>query len=567
MKKIYQLFFFVFAFLVLSFNGLQAQCNVAAPTISGNTLVCASSGIFTLTATGPSSITMWYTSIPTTMSVSTNPVFITPSLTTSTTYYAAQFAQGNVSLTMPAQVTTNTGNTRGYYFVALNAFTITGLRVPTDASMANSNIAVLNLTGGAPPAFPSTTNSFTTLYLGQNIAGTAVVPVNIPIPAGTTVGVLGDRGGVCSYATGSYSTTFLGMNIVLERLGMQFPLSSNLPQSLWTENSYISRVEIYADGLCSSSLTPVTASVIIPPALNVSSPSTLVCVGGPATTLTASGASNYTWSTASNDNTISVSPNTTTSYTLTGSNVVGCNNNVVYEVTVSPQPTINIASSPSLVCLGQSSTLTLTGADTFTWSSGFSINPLIISPALTTTYGVSGTGNNGCVGYTAFTMSVSPLPTVAIIPSSTIICVGQTMTLTASSASGYSWSTGQTSQAIAVTPGVVNVYAVTVTNAAGCSKNSGPTTFVSSPCTGIEETSFTDSNIRVYPNPTNGQLTINSFHLIREIIVKDLSGRIVIEQTGNSLDARLDIESLAQGVYIVEIFGAGPSSSFRVIKN
>ena len=566
MKKISSRFL-VFAFLAFPFNWLKAQCNVAAPTVSGNTLVCGSSGVFTLTATGPSSITMWYTSLPTTVSVSTNPVFVTPNLTTSTTYYAAQFAQGSVSLTMPAQVTTNTGNTRGYYFTALNAFTITGLRVPTDASMANSNIAVLNLTGGAPPAFPATTNSFTTLYLGQNIAGTAIVPVNIPIPAGTTVGILGDRGGVCSYATGSYSTTFLGMNIVLERLGMQFPLSSNLPQSLWTENSYISRVEIYADGLCSSSLTPITASVIVPPALNISAPSTLVCMGGPATTLTASGAINYTWSTASNNNTISVSPSTTTSYTLTGSNVQGCNSNIVYEVTVTPQPVITIAPSPSIVCIGQSSTLTLTGANTFTWNSGFSANPLVVSPALTTTYGVSGTGSSGCVGYSTITLSVSPLPTVAIVPSSTIICVGQTMTLTASSANSYSWSTGQTSQAIAVTPGVVNVYAVTVTNAAGCSKSSGPTTFVSSPCTGIEENSSTGGIVRVYPNPTNGLLSISSLYPVQEIVVKDISGRIVMQQTVNGSDFPLSLENLTQGVYFLEIHGSAVHNTFRIVKN
>lgn len=569
MKKIYSSFLFIVILLTSQVNTLNAQCNVAAPTVSGNTFVCGSSGIFTLTASGPSSITMWYTGSPNPSSVSANAVFTTPSLTNSTTFYAAQLAPGNVSLTMPAQVTTNNGFTRGYFFTAVNAFTITGLRVPTDASSANSNLAVLTLTNGTPPAYPAFTNSFNVLYVGQNIPGTAIVSVTIPIPAGAIVGVLGDRAGICSYATGPYTTNFLGFNVTLERLGMQYNLSGTLPQDLWTEvGGYISRVELYADGLCSSSLTPVTVSVVPNPTVQITTPSTLFCAGAPGPLLTANGANTYTWSTLSTNNSISVAPTSNTSYTVTGTNIEGCASSAVYEVTVSALPSISITATPSLICVGQSGSLLMSGGTSYTWTSGFSANPLPVSPVVTTTYGASGTGANGCVGSAVLSLSVSPLPTVNISLTPSVVCSGQSATITSSAANSYSWSTGQTSQNIVVTPPAVSQYVVTVKNAAGCSKTSAPLVLITEACVGINETSLTDETINIFPNPTNGSLTIQSVDPIQKLVFRDISGRTVLERSFDlDTDIKLSMENLSTGVYMVEIHSTSNTKIVKIAKD
>src|SRR6185369_9736080 len=70
------------------------------------------------------------------------------------------------------------------------------------------------------------------------------------------------------------------------------------------------------------------------------------------------------------------------------------------------------------------------------------------------------------------TITVNPLPTVAIAASSQTICSGKTTTLTGSGASTYTWNTGPTTAAIVVTPTTSTSYTVTGTSAAGCSNAS-----------------------------------------------------------------------------------------------
>ena len=111
---------------------------------------------------------------------------------------------------LPSQAATYCCNTRGYYFQAPVDFLIVGLRVPTTASTANQSVAVLRFNSGAPLAYPTTTNNFTTLALFQNIAGNNVLPVSIPIYQGDWIAVMGSRGGTNSYGQANWSTQILG---------------------------------------------------------------------------------------------------------------------------------------------------------------------------------------------------------------------------------------------------------------------------------------------------------------------------------------------------------------------
>ena len=62
MEKIYIKILGVSSLLIFSAPLLNAQCGIPIPSVSGNTLICGSSASFTLTATGSSSITTWFTS-------------------------------------------------------------------------------------------------------------------------------------------------------------------------------------------------------------------------------------------------------------------------------------------------------------------------------------------------------------------------------------------------------------------------------------------------------------------------------------------------------------------------
>ncbi|MBL0096004.1 MAG: hypothetical protein IPP46_05515 [Bacteroidetes bacterium] len=77
--------------------------------------------------------------------------------------------------------------------------------------------------------------------------------MNIEVAPGDIIGVLGVRkdasgGDVNSYATSPATSDINGFPVTIQRLGMQFSLSTTSPQDLWTEAAgSISRVFLYYD--------------------------------------------------------------------------------------------------------------------------------------------------------------------------------------------------------------------------------------------------------------------------------------------------------------------------------
>ena len=87
-----------------------------------------------------------------------------------------------------------------------------------------------------------------------------------------------------------------------------------------------------------------------------------ICVGA-SVTLSGAGAVNYTWNNGVT-NGVAFAPASTTTYTVTGTNANGCVNTDQVLVTVNPLPTVN-AGPDVAVCVGQSVTLTGSGAATY----------------------------------------------------------------------------------------------------------------------------------------------------------------------------------------------------------
>lgn len=96
---------------------------------------------------------------------------------------------------------------------------------------------------------------------------------------------------------------------------------------------------------CSQAQTG-TAVVTINPLPVVTANSTSICVGF-SSTLTASGANSYVWSTGSVSASATVSPTSTTPYTVTGTSSFGCVSSGLGRVTVYPIPVAQFSSSPN----------------------------------------------------------------------------------------------------------------------------------------------------------------------------------------------------------------------------
>lgn len=130
-----------------------------------------------------------------------------------------------------------------------------------------------------------------------------------------------------------------------------------------------------------------------------SSPS--ICAGD-VSYLTGIGALNYAWSTGGTGNIISVSPTSSTTYSLIGTNSFGCPATATVQVAVKQAPTISASSAVSgMVCVGDLLQLNATGGVSYQWYSSSSsalLNGSSVNVQLNTntTFTVVGVGANGC---------------------------------------------------------------------------------------------------------------------------------------------------------------------------
>lgn len=497
MKKNYaSLQILLFVFTLNTFVFAQTTCTLSPPSVSGVTIApCTTSSSFTLTANGGSGNTIsWYSNTWGGNAISNGSVLTTPVFTSGTTYYVgANNGATTSSITLPYFVSGYSGNTRGMYFTAPTNFVITGVRVPTDVGgSSNSAIAIMKFPS-APPAYATTTNSFNLLYLNQNITTTNVVTVNIPVWAGDVIGILGARGNVTSYGPTGTSIASLGTHtLTLDRLGMQYVLSSTTPQDLWSESAgSLGRIEVYTSIGCLSTLTPVTVTVTAAPQVNISGPTGSICAGS-SYTLNASGVTSYTWVGGPQTSSYVINPTSQTTYSLLGSISSTCGSSAAITVSVnSGVPALSVAASNSVVCSGNSVSISAGGATTYTLtgSSGTVANNAVFYPNSTSTYTIA--GMNACGTTTAVTsITVNATPTLVTSASSSVICDGDATILSVNGASTYTWNPGNLSgSSVTVTPNAPTAYVVDGLSAQGCPSSTSqivlvnPTPTVSSQAT------------------------------------------------------------------------------------
>lgn len=177
---------------------------------------------------------------------------------------------------------------------------------------------------------------------------------------------------------------------------------------------------------------------------------------GESTTLSASGGGTFLWNTGETTQSISVTPNTTTTYSVTAF-LNGCEDSDDVVVTVESE-VIADAGEDVTICQNSSTTLTAAGGTNFLWSTGETTQSIIVGPNVTTTYSVT-VSNESSSDVDDVTVNVNPNPT-ANAGNDVTISEGDNTTLTASGGDFYVWSTGQTTQSITVSPNSTTTYTV-----------------------------------------------------------------------------------------------------------
>ena len=249
------------------------------------------------------------------------------------------------------------------------------------------------------------------------------------------------------------------------------------------------------------------------PTVNVSISGNNAIYEGQSTTLTASGAESYAWSNGSTTSSITVSPTSTTTYTVTGS--YSCGNTGTASVTVTVSPVClscpdydgemeiyawyyNYVSDNTGVAYGcrtykinnvssQYRYIFETGgagyANFDTWlelyndscnrvaynddySQYGNKSRIVYTPTADGTYYLKVRGYSGAYGN--FTLAAKrECATPLTITGDTVIRIGQSTTLTATGSGSYSWSNGSTTNSITVSPDSTTTYYVAANDECG----------------------------------------------------------------------------------------------------
>jgi hypothetical protein len=313
---------------------------------------------------------------------------------------------------------------------------------------------------------------------------------------------------------------------------------------------------------CGSSNSNAVTLTVNSPTVSVAG-LTSICAGQ-STTLTASGAINYSWNTGSNSSSITATPSANTNYTVTGIDGQGCIDTETLTVILNALPTLSVSISNSVICSGETSTLTASGANTYTWSTSQILSDISVTPSVTSIYSVIGTDANGCSASTTKTLVVNSLPNIISSTSNTLLCVGQSATLTSTGANSYTWSTTENTTSIAVSPTIQTTYTVIGTDVNGCSNSSIVTQSVSL-CTVINQL-INESSVSVFPNPFNDVITIRNSFENYNIIIVDVLGKVVFEKQTLTTETNIDLSELKTGFYHLVVKGDGRSYTQKIIK-
>lgn len=315
------------------------------------------------------------------------------------------------------------------------------------------------------------------------------------------------------------------------------------------------------DGSCVTETT-ITQFVDPLPEISVTQSGNNLCSGQSAT-LTATGATSYSWSTGAADSSIVVSPDITTIYTVTAFDGT-CENSIYVIQNVIPTPTVNILQSHNAICSGGTATLTASGAFSYTWSDNSNSPSIVISPMATTIYTLFAS-DSACVATKTIAQLVTA-PPVLTIQSKTIVCKGQSSTLTVSGADTYTWSNGTFSNSIVVKLNSATAYTVTGIKD-GCSANKTISLTVSN-CTSIEESEKSGIQLSVYPNPFGDNLTVKGSNSPEMVITisNSLGGVVYKGILEEGSPETISTDQLAPGIYIVSVSDKYSTVTRKIIK-
>jgi hypothetical protein len=232
---------------------------------------------------------------------------------------------------------------------------------------------------------------------------------------------------------------------------------------------------------------------------------------------------------------------------------------------INSPPQISI-SGGTTICEGQSTTLTASGANSYSWSN-LVTNPVItVSPNTTSVYLVTGTDvSSNCSSTGSVTVTVFPNPTLSV-SGDTTICVGEITILNVTGANTYSWNTGNITSSLSVSPGQSTQYTVAGTNLQGNCTSTMQVQVMVSACLGVENISAGFFAVHIFPNPNQGIFYLENERCI-SVSIADVYGKVIFESNFEAGAHTIDLSSNSSALYLLKAFDSSNSKVFKLIKS
>ncbi|MBK6985187.1 MAG: hypothetical protein IPH32_10725 [Bacteroidetes bacterium] len=400
-----------------AFVAKYAACSVPPiTTASSSTLVSVcQNGTRVLSATAATGVTFnWFnvsgggTSLGVGNTFTTSPITATTSIWAEGSNTCAASPVIQYSINMIPSPTVSLTSSSGFVCEG-NSATLTGGGTGITSYTWNTGATTQSIL-----ITPSVTTQYTVNGSNGTCIGTKTININVvpmPVPSLTF-----NPSSICSGQTTTVSTTGYGTyhwnggGITTNPYFVTTPISTG---------TYSVNAEHFG---CNKTFT---FQIVVAPSPTLSVSNQTTCAGT-AVNLIATGATSYSWNIGATTSSISVSPTSNTTYSVTGT-VGSCSNTKTVSVSVSASPTV--AANSVSVCAGNAVNVTASGAASYSWNTGATTASISVTPTSTTVYTVTGT-TTGCTNTKTVTVTVNALPNTSV--SSTTICSGSTGTLAAS---------------------------------------------------------------------------------------------------------------------------------------
>ena len=340
------------------YQTFSTDCSTPTLLSVTNGVLCGG-GSTTLTATSnPGSVIEWFSDSAGLILLGTGNSFVTPTLSSTKTYYAQSKAPGGLVSVGPISPITHggaLGTSTTQISISFSVFTATNLQsidIYPVVSGQSGLFTIRNSSNQIIASYPY----FTSVAGGST---PQIINLNIDLNPG-------------SYFLSADTVPSSGMLVNLDNNDYNNYTSSvaNLIGNSYDSSSYVYAYNWKFSNICRSLLTPATATVTLAPIISLSQTTATICSGYSTSLVTVSGSTasynTFVWSPStavvgSIGTGYTFTPTVTTIYTLTASQSSGslCLSTLNYTVTVNPEPpAITVVPTTASICQGQTQQLT-----------------------------------------------------------------------------------------------------------------------------------------------------------------------------------------------------------------